>query len=488
MSFSYSNLTGEGDADINNANIYNANITNLIISGTMNLVGDEQITGNLTVTGNITSNGILLSNNIASSTTNADLNISANGTGIVKVNDNLDISGSTKTDTISPHTTNADLNINNNGTGKIIMTGSNQIKLVTTTTPYNIQMGALFNNFDGINTFISTQDLNGYGGTALSTAGGFYCSKSAQIIGNMLLNNASNTTISLPLQIRGLLGGSTTQWMGFRNSSDVLKWHINDGPSGAIFNFAQTGVADFRLAIAPGGFVGINTDPNSNTHIFQVAGGIRATLSSLFDSDLNVTGNLNVDNISSKSTNTNLTLSGNGSGIVSINDNLSVTGTISATSSLSCDSASVTNNVTQKRYYLEMITNTTQAISTGTTTALLFQTTSNSSNPPTYSAGTFTINKAGFYFISYMVIYPSNSTGDREAWIQLSTGGTSNRRARLQLSPVSGTDTALSCSDHIKFAVNDTFQISLFQSSGGTLTLAGTGVNINRVIVDYVHE
>jgi len=48
------------------------------------------------------------------------------------------------------------------------------------------------------------------------------------------------------------------------------QWHINIAPNNAL-NFVETGIADYRLTIAPGGNVGIGTNPMATLHIKQTA-------------------------------------------------------------------------------------------------------------------------------------------------------------------------------------------------------------------------
>jgi hypothetical protein len=55
------------------------------------------------------------------------------------------------------------------------------------------------------------------------------------------------------------------QWLGFRDDSGTSQWHINyDGG----FNFVESGVAEYRLFLEDGGFVGIGTNnPKKNLHV-----------------------------------------------------------------------------------------------------------------------------------------------------------------------------------------------------------------------------
>jgi hypothetical protein len=61
-----------------------------------------------------------------------------------------------------------------------------------------------------------------------------------------------------PLGIRG--AGSSEDLISFEDASGSTKWHINQKVNGTPgLNFAETGVADFRLFLQPGGKVGIGT-------------------------------------------------------------------------------------------------------------------------------------------------------------------------------------------------------------------------------------
>jgi len=125
---------------------------NTTISGTLTTT-DITTTGNQTITGNITAQGTVFSDKIKSPATNANLAISAQGTGIVDIQsamttigqtitgtasvtgqlnaDNLSIDGNT----ISSTDTNGDVIITPNGSGQITLSSSrvaaNQLNVVT---------------------------------------------------------------------------------------------------------------------------------------------------------------------------------------------------------------------------------------------------------------------------------------------------------------------------------------------------------------------
>lgn len=137
----------------------NSNITGtLAVSGTATINGtlntaDITTTGSQTVTGNITAQGTVYSDKIKSPATNANLEIAAQGTGIVDIQSSMTTVGQTITgtasvtgqfnadniridgNTISSTDTNGDVIITPNGGGQITLSssrvGANQLNAVT---------------------------------------------------------------------------------------------------------------------------------------------------------------------------------------------------------------------------------------------------------------------------------------------------------------------------------------------------------------------
>lgn len=85
----------------------------------------------------------------------------------------------------------------------------------------------------------------------------------------VVVNNGNNVGIGTatpdrPLTIRG--SGALSQWISFRDSSDVGQWHMNYDATG--FNIAESGVGDYRLFLKDGGNVGINEgNPSSRLDV-----------------------------------------------------------------------------------------------------------------------------------------------------------------------------------------------------------------------------
>lgn len=335
------------------------------------------------------------------------------------------------TDTINGNTPAGILNINGgltNGKVQITCGGGS----------YNIQCGSTFNNLGGINTFVGTADAAaGYGGASISTAGGVYITKSATVNANLQVNGTAAVT------------GTTT--LGVVNATTSLT--------------VPTISLDSLTA-------------KSTTYITMP--------------DAKCTGTFYANVLTTYGINTDMQLSGNGTGTVNIKDTCKIDGTATLLADISvAGNATVTGDLTYK-YYIGEYNGAVggQSIATGTTTSIPWsvavrQTNFSSSN---FNVGLdqFTPPKAGYYQISYMVNWQTISgAGDREVWIYVNA---TDRYARSQVVPVSSTQTLQSGFDIIYFnGSTDYFQICVFQSSGGSLTIGGSGVSKNRMLVSYLH-
>ena len=78
-----------------------------------------------------------------------------------------------------------------------------------------------------------------------------------------------------------------------------------------------------------------------------------------------------------------------------------------------------------------------------------------------------TCRKAGLYFVTATITFPTNTTGRRA----LELGQNSATQFRVaQSAPVSGGETTLNCSHYIDLADGDFMQVRGFQVSGGSLS------------------
>ena len=111
-----------------------------------------------------------------------------------------------------------------------------------------------------------------------STSNAFSSSAANQFLiqasGGVGINTANPNK---PLSVRG--EGTDSELIGLKNNADSLKWYVNLKSSG--LNFAESGVADFRLFLQEGGNVGIGTgDPQGtldvNGPIMQRGGDLHA--------------------------------------------------------------------------------------------------------------------------------------------------------------------------------------------------------------------
>ena len=75
-----------------------------------------------------------------------------------------------------------------------------------------------------------------------------------------------------PLGVRG--AGGAEDLLSFEDASGATKWNINQKVNGLSgLNFAETGIADFRLYIQAGGRIGIGTQaPSNRLHVDDVLG------------------------------------------------------------------------------------------------------------------------------------------------------------------------------------------------------------------------
>ena len=106
-------------------------------------------------------------------------------------------------------------------------------------------------------------------------------------------------------------------------------------------------------------------------------------------------------------------------------------------------------------------------------------------NNSMFSAGTanrLTIQTAGIYVVTATVCYPSNSNGERIAWIQ-KNGTNATRWGNRRGGGWTTGNTEFSVTAQITCAVSDYIQIGTYQSSGGTLALQSVATSRTRLEV-----
>lgn len=102
---------------------------------------------------------------------------------------------------------------------------------------------------------------------------------------------------------------------------------------------------------------------------------------------------------------------------------------------------------------------------------------------PTYSSGVFTVNSTGLYLITFNVMFASNATGWRGAWVDVED----TWYAHQWVSPNSGGErTGLSGSVVFPLNDNSTFSIKVYQTSTGTLSILGTDTTHHRSAMSCV--
>jgi hypothetical protein len=93
---------------------------------------------------------------------------------------------------------------------------------------------------------------------------------------NVLDNGKAGVGTAKPRNQLGIrAAGQWEELLSFEDPAGNTKWHLNQNPGGGNsgLNFAETGVADFRLFIQAGGKIGIGTStPSSRLHVDDILG------------------------------------------------------------------------------------------------------------------------------------------------------------------------------------------------------------------------
>ena len=139
-----------------------------------------------------TIDGSLITNTITSRSTNTNLAISANGTGVVEVNDTLQVDGTVNittnglnVDSITSYTTNVNLTLSGNGNGVVEIDDTLQVDGTT-----NITTGGL--NVDGISSYTADTNLT----LSADGSGIVEINDNTQINGTLFFNTTASAAIS----------------------------------------------------------------------------------------------------------------------------------------------------------------------------------------------------------------------------------------------------------------------------------------------------
>ncbi len=151
-------------------------------------------------------------------------------------------------------------------------------------------------------------------------------------------------------------------------------------------------------------------------------------------------------------------------------------------------------NVTQLRYWAILANNSTQSVASNTVTTLLWGETIASSNSSIfgYSSGVFTPTKSGSYALTYTLVYPNNSSGTRQAWIEKNGSG-SPRYGNVCQNAIgaAGIGNALCGMAVIRCnGTTDTIQVVAYQDSGSSLNVGGADGNTSQLTlaIELLHE
>jgi hypothetical protein len=231
---------------------------------------------------------------IDSRTTNANLILSGNGTGVVRVNDNLEINGTVKTNTITTYADNINLTLTAHGTG---------IVYVNDTFDVNGTISATAITSDSISSETANTDLD------LSGNG----TGNVNILDSLDVNSISSYSANTALQLSGN-GTGNVQVTDSLQVNTIAAYTLN-----ADLTLSGSGTGAVKITTAF--YVDTIESRTTNTNLTLSANGNGIVKVS---DDLDVTGKITTDTIESHTANTDLTLSGNGTGNVNITDSLDV--------------------------------------------------------------------------------------------------------------------------------------------------------------------
>ncbi len=234
--------------------------------------------------------------------------------------------------------------------------------------------------------------------------------------------------------------------------------------------------------------------PASQQIGFATSGTLRVTINST-GNVLDVTGTFGASGIAtlsgstaSTSSTTGIFLSSGGLGISNTTDASSSTngGTFTTAggmaiakklyvgTSINADTCALTNRLTQKEYYVDSYHDTTQTLTTATSTAVAFNTDSGANFGARSPNTKFTPPLTGWWDVSYTLWFAANSTGVRASWIQVN-GSANNSYANSEIAtPASPSTPALNGTAKIYFnGTTDYAEIYAYQDRGGNLNIGG---------------
>ncbi|HVE12767.1 MAG TPA: hypothetical protein VNI01_05185 [Elusimicrobiota bacterium] len=166
-------------------------------------------------------------------------------------------------------------------------------------------------------------------------------------------------------------------------------------------------------------------------------------------------------------------------------------------SGASCASAASTGAATQPQYALRVLKNANQAVSTATTTAVTWDAAETSGGGSvnwafTPGASLFTCPKAGMYFVTYQLMYATNSTGIRDTWVEVNppggTPGSVRRHAEATLLAATTLAWVYGGSFIYQLALGDTLLVATRQTSGGNLNAGFSGNEVSEFSATRLSE
>lgn len=130
----------------------------------------------------------------------------------------------------------------------------------------------------------------------------------------------------------------------------------------------------------------------------------------------------------------------------------------------------------------------TQSVTNNTVTTVAFDTVVYDSHSGFNNiTDTYTVQVAGWYWVSVLLEYQTNSTGIRT--VRVNQNGTGSSLLIHTMTPnAAGNSAGCYMTGPIKCAIGDTIKIETVQTSGGALGTQVTGGYINSFSLDWMHR